>query len=157
MFHVAVIFENLQRKGRGGKRKTEPATTLPRQSISPAHHAIAASALPVTSTCASPSPRMSRRICQMRDGLSSSPMMKSRKTTPSSETLKMSFRIRDQMQERSDDDAGHEIAEHSPKAQLAENRRRNDRTGQKQQGFGKESVVLGHGGGLSNKAATTRC
>jgi hypothetical protein len=35
-----------------------------------------------TMTCTRPSPKMSRRICQSRDGLSSSPMMNNSSTTP---------------------------------------------------------------------------
>jgi len=57
------------------------------------------------------------------------------------------------MQERPDDDAGHQITEHGAKSEFAENGGRNDRAGQKQQGFGKESVVLGHAGELSNRVA----
>lgn len=57
------------------------------------------------------------------------------------------------MQEWPDDDARHQIAEHGAKPEFAENRGRDDRAGQKQQWFGKESVVLGHAGGLSNMAA----
>ncbi|MNK40728.1 hypothetical protein D3C87_593790 [compost metagenome] len=58
------------------------------------------------------------------------------------------------MQERADDDAGDQITEHGAKPELAENGGRDDCAGQKQQWFGKESVVLGHAGGLSNRVAT---
>ncbi len=72
--------------------------------------------------------------------------MKSRKTTPQFRDVEDIFRVRHQMQERPDDDARHQITEHGAKAEFAENRRRDDSAGQKQQGFGKESVVLGHAG-----------
>jgi hypothetical protein len=42
-----------------------------------------------TSTCASPSPKMSRRIDHRREGCISSPMMKRNITTPSSATCRI--------------------------------------------------------------------
>ena len=49
----------------------------------------AASTMPETTTCATPSPKMSRRSAHSRDGFSSSPMTKRSITTPSWATLRI--------------------------------------------------------------------
>ncbi len=70
--------------------RPKPATSPPRQSVSPVRMQTPVSARPVTTTWAVPSPNMSWRMCQRRVGFSSRPIMNSRKTTPSSATARMS-------------------------------------------------------------------
>ena len=73
---------------------------------------------------------MSRRICHSRDGFSSSPMMNSRKTTPSSATLQYRPAVADQPEQGPDDDAGRQIAEHGAEPELLEQRRGDHRPAQ---------------------------
>ncbi len=66
-----------------------PATSAARQLNRPVASASPAIAAAVSASCATPSPKMARRIAKRRDNSSSSPIRNSSITTPSSATVRM--------------------------------------------------------------------
>jgi hypothetical protein len=72
------------------RARPKPITTDAPKSKPGIAIASAVRAMPVRTTCKRPRPNISRRSSQSRDGLISSPMTNSRKTTPSSATLRIS-------------------------------------------------------------------
>ena len=90
LLQVAALLQDAQRDRGGGEREREARD----QRAAPVEQCRSRSARPaiaaaVSTSCATPRPKMSRRIASRRDSSSSSPIRNSSITTPSSATVRM--------------------------------------------------------------------
>ena len=112
-----------------------------------------------TSTCARPSPKMSRRIDQSRRGSISRPMMKRKSTTPSSATWSIVSGSLDHAEaEGPHGEARREVAQDRAEARAAEQRHGDHGRAQERHGGGEVEPGRGfdgHGGSSWSRSAGT--